>query len=252
MEPGYYNLHAHMQASLAYAVLSNPKNIVNNKVTIVEGRRISQIIPELVKADPAITTADYQAALKSSSLGLPGYAKGNPEGYLFPATYQIPPNATALSVLQQMVQTYDQEAAAINLTSSARQVNLSPDEAVIVASLLQAEGGQVSDYPKIARVIYNRLQQGMKLQLDSTVFYGLGTYGTRATDADLKSTSPYNTYVRTGLPPGPIDSPGDAALRAALHPASGAMLYFVSLPDGKSEFADTYAQFQQLEAQLNG
>src|SRR6202021_1484423 len=102
-------------------------------------------------------------------------------------------------------------------------------QVIVVASLAQAEGGKVSDFPKIARVIYNRLHAGMKLQFDSTVLYGLHAYGTRASSQQLNSNSPYNTYKYAGLPPGPIDSPGDAAIRAALHPAAGNWLYFVTV-----------------------
>ena len=98
-----------------------------------------------------------------------------------------------------------------------------------MASLVQAEGGRLSDYPKIARVIYNRLAHGMPLQLDSTVLYGLNKFGILATDKDLTSPSPYNTYKHKGLPPGPIDSPGAAAIHAVLHPVPGPWLYFVTV-----------------------
>jgi peptidoglycan lytic transglycosylase G len=255
MEPGFYRLHEHMSAAAAYAVLSNPKNIIEVKAIIPEGLRASQIIAVLSKADPALTLSSYQQALKNPKLGLPSYAGGKAEGYLFPAEYQIQPNATALSVLQQMVSRYNQEAASINLTTAvAARVGLkNPAQVIVVASLLQAEGGKDSDFPKIARVIYNRLAAGMPLQFDSTVCYGLGKFCTRATDADLASTSPYNTYKYKGLPPGPIDSPGDAAIQAALHPATGAWLYFVTVNPKThlTEFADTYPQFLQLQQELN-
>jgi uncharacterized YceG family protein len=250
--PGFFQMHKHMQASLAYATLLNPANVVQVNVTIPEGWRASQIIARLVAKDPHITAADYQQALKNPNLGLPAYAKGNAEGYLFPSTFQILPNATALSVLQQMVKLYNQEAASVNLEQQAARVHLSPAQVVVVASLLQAEGGKLSDYPKIARVIYNRLAQGMKLQFDSTVLYGLNTYGIRASDTQLQSNSPYNTYKFPGLPPGPIDSPGNAAIQAALHPATGTWLYFVTVDPntGLTKYATTYAGFQQLQQEL--
>ena len=251
--PGFFQMHKHMQASVAYSTLLNPANVVQVNVTIPEGLRASQTIARLVAKDPHITAADYQQAVKSPALGLPAYAKGNAEGYLFPSTYQILPNATALSVLQQMVKMYNQEAATVNLEQQAARVHLSPAQVVVVASLLQAEGGKLSDYPKIARVVYNRLAQGMKLQFDSTVLYGLNTYGIRASDAQLQSNSPYNTYKFAGLPPGPIDSPGNAALQAALHPAAGNWLYFVTVnpSTGLTKYASTYAGFQQLQNELN-
>ena len=101
-----------------------------------------------------------------------------------------------------------------------------------MASLVQAEGGRLSDYPKIARVIYNRLAHGMPLQLDSTVLYGLNKYGILASDKDLTSPSPYNTYKHKGLPPGPIDSPGAAAIQAVLQPGGR---HLAVLRDGEPE-----------------
>ena len=252
MEPGYYRLHEHMSAAAAYAILSNPANIVEVRAIIPEGFRASQIIARLVKADPALTLGSYQQALTSPKLGLPSYAGGKAEGYLFPSEYQIQPNATALSVLQQMVARYNQEAANANVTpAAAARVGLKNQaQVIVVASLLQAEGGRVSDFPKIAEVVYNRLAAGMPLQFDSAVLYGVGKFGTTATGY-LGSTSPYNTYKYKGLPPGPIDSPGDAAIQAALHPATGAWLYFVSdVKTGQTYFADTLPQFNQLKTRL--
>jgi UPF0755 protein len=252
LEPGFFRVHEHMQASLAYAALLNLTNLVEYKVTIPEGRRLSQIIPALAAADPHISQAQFEQALKSPDLGLPSYAGGKPEGYLFPATYQIAPNATALSVLQKMTGAFAAEAGSVNLTEAARTVHLTPAEVITVASLVQAEGGRLQDFPKIARVIYNRLAQGMKLQLDSTVFYGLGTYGIAATDQQLQSDSPYNTYKHTGLPPGPIDSPGNSAIQAALNPAPGNWLYFVTVDPktGETLFTNSVTQFEQYEQEL--
>ena len=121
-----------------------------------------------------------------------------------------------------------------------------------MASLVQAEGGRLSDYPKIARVIYNRLANGMPLQLDSTVLYGLNKFGILASDMDLTSPSPYNTYKHKGLPPGPIDSPGNAAIQAVLHPASGNWLYFVTVnpKTGETLFTSSETQFEQFRQEL--
>ena len=219
--PGFYGMHMHMQASLAYALLLNPKDLVQVTVTIPEGLRLSQTTI-LLGAKSGIPATAYAAALKNpASLGLPSYANGKAEGYLFPATYVVQPHETALGVLKGMVQRFGQEAATVNLPAAASQVHLSQSQVIIMASLVQAEGGRLSDYPKIARVIYNRLAQGIPLQLDSTVLYGLNTFGILANDQQLNSPSPYNTYRHKGLPPGPIDSPGNAAIQAVLHPATG-------------------------------
>ena len=121
-----------------------------------------------------------------------------------------------------------------------------------MASLVEAEGGRVSDYPKIARVIYNRLAQDIPLQLDSTVLYGLHTYGIIASDEQLASTSPYNTYKYKGLTPGPIDSPGAAAIQAVLNPAAGNWIYFVTVnpKTGLTLFTASQTQFEQYRAEL--
>ena len=239
LEPGFYRVHKQMKASLAFALLLNPASRIQDKITIPEGWRISQIETAL-EARSGIPMADYQQALSNpGALGLPSYANGNPEGYLYPATYLVEPNMSATTVLQGMVNRFNQEAAAINLPLAAQQAHMTQSQVIIVASLLQAEGGAIADYPKIARVIANRLAAGMPLQFDSTVLYGLGKFGTTVTYQQINSNTPYNTYKHQGLPPGPIDSPGNAAIQAALHPASGNWLYFVANKNGVTKFSNT-------------
>ncbi len=239
LEPGFYRVHKQMKASLAFALLLNPASRIQDKITIPEGWRISQIETAL-GARSGIPMADYQRALSNpGALGLPSYANGNPEGYLYPATYLVEPNMSATTVLQGMVNRFNQEAAAINLALAAQQAHSTQSQVIIVASLLQAEGGAIADYPKIARVIANRLAAGMPLQFDSTVLYGLGKFGTTVTYQQINSNTPYNTYKHQGLPPGPIDSPGNAAIQAALHPASGNWLYFVANKNGVTKFSNT-------------
>ena len=252
LEPGYYRLHKHMQASLAFALLLKPSSRVTFRAVIPEGYRLSQIIATLGKVTGNL--AGYQAAIKNTAaLKLPPYANGNAEGYLFPATYTILPGTPPQQVLQQMVQRFGQEAASSNLATVARQHQISEHDVIVVASLIQAEGGRLQDFPKIARVIYNRLYVAhMQLELDSTVMYALHTYGILANSQQLNVNSRYNTYKHYGLPPGPIDSPGDAAIQAALHPAQGPWLYFVTVnPKTRlTEFTSDPAVFAQLEAQL--
>ena len=113
------------------------------------------------------------------------------------------PHETALGVLAGMVQRFDQEAAEVNLPAAAKQVHLTEARSSPWPAWCKPRAAASSDYPKIARVIYNRLAQGIPLQLDSTVLYGLNTYGIIASDAQLNSTSPYNTYKHKGLTPGP-------------------------------------------------
>ncbi len=252
LEPGFYRLHRHMKAALAFGLLLNPGARIQLKITIPEGLRANQTAAAL-GAKSGIPVENYRAVLAHpAALGLPSYARNQPEGYLFPATYQVQPRMTAADVLRAMVRQFDAEATRIDLVSGARSVNLTPAEAIIVASLVQAEGGRVADFSKIARVIYNRLAVNMQLQLDSTVMYALHTYGILATNQQLNVNSPYNTYQHTGLPPGPIDSPGEAAIHAALNPAVGNWLYFVTVnpKTGLTEFTSSPAKFAQLRAEL--
>ena len=140
----------------------------------------------------------------------------------------------------------------MNLDTAAQHVGLKTAQVIVMASLVQDEGGRLSDYPKIARVIDNRLKQGIPLELDSTVLYGLNTFGIIANNKQLTSTSPYNTYKYKGLTPGPIDSPGDAAIKAVLNPAAGTWLYFVTVnpKTGETKFTSSPAQFQQFREEL--
>jgi UPF0755 protein len=239
LRAGFYQLHEHMQASLAYAALLNPKNVVQTTVTIPEGKRAVDVIA-IISKKTKIPLKDFQQVLAHpSQLGLPSYANGKVEGYLFPATYAIVPHETALQILQAMVERFNVEAQQINLVDAAKAAGITPTNLIIEASLAQAEGGSVSDYPKIAEVINNRLKIGMHLQFDSTVLYGLGKYAVSATIKQTKTPGPYNTYLNAGLPAGPISNPGDAAIQGILHPDQGNWLYFLTVPNGKSQFSAT-------------
>lgn len=246
--PGSYNLSYHMSTVAALARLFDPSARVVSIVLIPEGRRLDEVL-RLAAKGTGLALTDFQTAA-ATNLGLPPYANGNPEGFLFPAKYAVPPGTSARLLLSYMVARFDQAALDLNLETRAAKAGISPYEAVIVASLLEAEA-YPTDYQKVARVIYNRLNRGMRLQLDSTVNYALGTSLLNLTPAQRQVQSPYNTFVNSGLPPGPIDSPGQAALDAALSPASGPWLYFLTV-DPKNhvtKFASTLAEFQNLQAQ---
>jgi UPF0755 protein len=254
LEPGFYSLHEHMSAKLAFALLLKPSSRIHLTVLITEGERLSEIIAALGKATGDLK--GYQEAIKNvSALGLPSYAKGNPEGYLFPATYTIQPDTQPIQVLRAMVLRFNQEAQSVNLSAVAAKDHISEGDAIIVASLIQAEGRRPQDLPKIARVIYNRLNQHMELQLDTTVLYARHSRAADVTVAQTKNTkSPYNTYLHAGLPPGPIDSPGDVAIKAALHPSptTDLWVYFLTVnpKSGLTKFTDSFTQFQQFQAEL--
>lgn len=242
IQVGFYRLQHHVPAASALKVLVDPSNMIQDTVTIPEGYTVDQIVARLAH-DTDLTRKQLEKALHGS-IGLPSYAHGNPEGYLFPATYDIPPNATASSVLTQMVDRFKQEAATLHLEQQASRLGRSPHDVMVVASLVQSEAKLKQDFSKVSAVIYNRLDKHMKLQLDSTVHYATGSDGRVGTsDAERASRSPYNTYVHLGLPPTPISAPGADAIKAALDPANGGWLYFVTVnPDtGLTKFATTYA-----------
>jgi peptidoglycan lytic transglycosylase G len=250
LEPGTYRVHKHMQASLALALLLKPSSRVQTKVTIPEGFRLSEIIARLGQATGNLK--GYQQAIAHpADLGLPAFAHGKPEGYLFPATYDIQPGSSPTAVLKSMVQQFDQQAASIGLPAAAAKAQESEAAVITVASIIEAEGKIPSEYPDIAEVVYNRLNAvpPVKLQLDTTVLYAMSLKHSKAAFSTT-FPSPYNTYLHAGLPPGPIDSPGKTAIEAALHPAHGNLLYFLTINSttGKTLFFSTAAAFDAAVA----
>jgi UPF0755 protein len=253
IQVGFYQLKKEMSAADAYKVLKNPDNLIRTTVTIPEGLRAVDIVGILADKTK-YSVAQFDAALKNTdALGLPAYAKGNPEGYLFPSTYPFGPTEKPIDMLKDMVDRWKQAATDDDLVAGAATAGKTPAEIMTIASLIQAEG-RGSDMPKISRVIYNRLDgPGSKegtnglLQIDATVNYALHRTGVVAvtTDETTNTDSPYNTYKYPGLPPGPINSPGDEAIKAALDPVAGPWYYYltVNLRTGETKFGVTYQDF---------
>ena len=249
LEPGFYQVHLHMKASLALALLLKPSSRVQTKVTIPEGFRVSQIIALLGKQTGDLK--GYQQAIAHpAALGLPAFAGGKPEGYLFPATYTIPPHTTPAAVLSMMVTKFKQNAQGIGLPAKAAAAQETQAAVITVASIIEAEGKRPQDFPKIAEVIYNRLNANpqIKLELDTTVLYAMSL--ARKSGFNLNFASPYNTYLHAGLPPGPIDNPGNLAIQAALHPAHGNFLFFLTTNSktGATLFFSTATAFNNAVA----
>jgi UPF0755 protein len=248
IQAGYYKVKKQMSAEAAMKALSNKANIVGapgeTRVTIPEGSRVKSIT-KIIAAKTKITAADVTKALRDPrAIGLPAAAKGNAEGYLFPATYSVGTKTTATQLLKQMVAKTLSVTDELQIDTRARALGLTTEQVLTVASILEYEAKKDSDYPKVARVLYNRLKAGMLLQLDSTVSYASGREGdVFTTEAERNSDSPYNTYKAAGLPPGPIGSPGEKTIKAALNPASGDWLYFVAvnLETGETVFSTTKA-----------
>lgn len=171
------------------------------------------------------------------------------EGLLGTGSYQLVPGETDTQILTAMIDRFDTQANAMDLTTQAAAVGLTPYQAITVASIVEKEGVIQKNLGPVARVILNRLADNMPLQMDSTVLYAEGRDGGKVTSKDLNLASPYNTYLNKGLTPTPVCFPSPAALHAALNPPAGSWLYFVVVePDGTEAFADTYAQQQANEA----
>lgn len=248
IQPGFYGLAQRMSAEAALTALSDKANRVENTVTIPEGARLDQVI-SLVSDSSDISADDLTAALKEpSGLGLPPEADNNAEGYLYPATYTVAPGTTATQLLTEMVSKTKEIESELNMAQRAAELGYTTEQILTVASILEYEAKQDQDYPKVARVLYNRLAIDMPLQLDSTVSYVSGRKGDVWTTEDERNAeSAYNTYQNAGLPPGPIGSPGRKTIEAALNPVAGSWLYFVAvdLATGETKFADTYAEHER-------
>ncbi|MFD9881117.1 endolytic transglycosylase MltG [Streptomyces alboflavus] len=219
-------------------------------LTIPEGWRSVQVYEAVDKAldVPAGTT---KQAVSKTDLKLPGDAGGNPEGYLFPATYPLSSQSTPASVLSYMVNTANKKFSGGHVTAGADRNAVNVYQTVTIASMVEAEADNPADMGKVARVIYNRLDRGMPLQMDSTINYALNRSTLKTTSRDTKIGSPYNTYARMGLPPTPIANPGEAAMRAATSPTQGDWLYFVTVKPGDTRFTANYEEQQRNVAEFN-
>lgn len=245
-----YTLKKEMSAQAALDLLLNPaKSVLVTRISIPPGRTKAEVVALLQKSKTAKLPAGAAAAAmaKGQNLKLPSYANNNAEGFLYPGTYDIPKNANATTILRLLTAQYAKTSAELQLPQVAQRKKLDPYQAVIVASIIGAETNRPQDYAKVARVIYNRLQIGKKLQMDSTVHYVTGRDGkVFTTDEQRQKDSAYNTYMYSGLPPTPINSPSKETLRAALNPAQGSWLYFtlVNLDTGETLFASTGDEHQ--------
>lgn len=255
IQAGAFVMKSQMSGVAALDAMLSPSRIPG-AVVIPEGLSAAGVA-EIASEATGIPIADYDAIfLDPSDVGLPDWANNHIEGYLFPATYDFAPGLPATDQITAMVAKFKEVAADIKLEARAQARGQTPLEVVTIASILEEEG-KVEDFRKIARVIENRLAcsiavcksefiQG-KLQMDSTINYAQGTSDINLSAKELSAEGPYNTYKNAGLPPTPISNPGERALEAALNPASGNWLYFVS--DGSfTSFSKTFDEQQAAEA----
>lgn len=267
IQPGHYKLRKKMAAREALELLLDRGSRLVTKTTIPEGLSMRQTFTRLSK-DLNIPVAEFekaaqQAAANPTSFGIPPewlvrsddkQPAISVEGFLFPSTYEFDPGFTAQTVLKRMINEFMQAADQTGLRDGAQDLQISPFEALIVASLIVDEAGIDEDLPKVSRVVYNRLYKQkppMALQFDSTTNYWFDKQGKPRKDRltgteNNDKSNPYSTYAHKGLPPGPISSPSMEALAASVKPADGPWLYFVLIDkQGRSAFTDSYTQHQR-------
>jgi UPF0755 protein len=207
-------------------------------LTLVEGWSFAEVRAAIAE-HPQIesTLADADAGAVMAALG---HADQHPEGRFFPDTYHFPAGTTDVEFLARAHDTMARVLAAQWADRAEGLPYARPDEALVMASIVEKETGVPQERPAIAGVLVRRLLRDMRLQTDPTVIYGLGeAFDGNLTRAHLRTDNPYNTYTRAGLPPTPICMPGRAAIHAALHPADGDALYFVARGDGSHHFSAT-------------
>jgi UPF0755 protein len=216
-------------------------------LTIVEGWTVHDL-REALRADGEVAqvAGDVADSDLMHAIGAPG---PQPEGWFFPDTYFFAAGTTDVAILARAYHTMQQRLDAAWAARAAGLPLGSPYEALILASIVEKETGRGADRPLIASVLINRLRQGMRLQADPTVIYGLGAhFDGSLTKRDLDTETPHNTYTRDGLPPTPIALPGQASLDAVLHPPATPYLYYVSRGDGSSEFSANLADHNRAVA----
>jgi len=247
--PGAYQLAERMSSQAALDALTDPANKLENTFVIPEGTALPDVLVAITEGT-GIPIEELQAAAAEppANYGLPAEAT-TLEGFLFPATYTLDPGIDAHGVLQTLVDRQFEALDAAGVPADQRW------KTIVLASIVQREAGSnTEDFPKVARVFQNRLDQGMNLESDATVAYGTGnTHTVWTTDAERADASNlYNTYANPGLPVGPIGNPGDVAINAAFHPADGTWLFFVpvNLATGETVFSTTVEEHEAAVAQL--
>lgn len=256
-QAGEYTLANNMSAEEAIAGLrGGPRQIEFGEFTVIEGRWLTEIIPKIARDVPSVTEQELWDVLEGGELQtryrpdaldvsavdaefVPDVAL-EWEGLLFPATYFIEDDITAVELLGKMNDEFARVTGAEGYGGAERTHNLSAYEVIIIASLVEAEAKTEGDRPKIARVIHNRLQQDIPIGIDATYIYAAHDRELQLFESVLEAPGPYNNRNQLGLPPTPISTPGQASLRAAMSPAEGTWLYYVRIDDeGNHAFAET-------------
>ena len=235
IKAGSYELEAGITPQRLLAKLARGEESLR-AVTLVEGWNFRQFRLALQKED--VLKPDTRGLTDEAVMALLGRPGQHPEGRFFPDTYMYARGSSDVAVLRRAMRAMDQRLAAAWAQRSPAAAVKTPDEALILASIVEKETGKAADRALVAAVFNNRLRAGMPLQTDPTVIYGLGpAFDGNLRKKDLQSDTPWNTYVHPGLPPTPIAMPGKASLLAAVRPAASQALYFVARGDGSSQFS---------------
>jgi UPF0755 protein len=251
LKAGVYDLVTGMPASDVIDQLQSGPKVKYATVTIPEGYVIEQIA-ERVEEQTGIPAEEFTALANGGTAEFPDRAyleyayEGSLEGYLFPKTYRVKEGSTARDVIEMMLDQFEEEIERVDL-AQAQQQGMTLHEVVTLASMIEREAAVPEERTLISSVIYNRLAEGMRLEIDATIEYVLPGNRFRLKNSDLEVDSPYNTYRNAGLPPGPISNPGLASLQAAAQPAQSEYLFYVLTgKDGSHTFATNVDEF--LEA----
>lgn len=251
--PGRYVLAHDMSYGEAIDALSSAPAATTTTVTVPEGYsrpQAAHAAREVGLKGSYMKASVHSKYLNPTSYG--GSSAKNLEGFLFPDTFELKAGAPAADLVQLQLEDFKRRIKGVNM-SYARSKNLTTYDVVTIASMVEREAEVESERPLIAAVIYNRLHDGMPLGIDATTRFATGNYAKPLTESELAINSPYNTRSHTGLPPGPIDSPGLASVEAAAHPAHVPYLYYVVKPGtcGHHSFSTTAAEFEADVARYN-
>jgi UPF0755 protein len=252
LHPGQFLVDSGMGASAIIAKFAGAADIPTTSLTLVPGWTADQMATQVAKTISGIAKAQYVQEVNSGQFS-ESFLTMKPssaslEGFLFADTYTTPLNWTAHQIVDRQLQTFAAKAQSHLQTKTA----LTPYGVLVLASMVEREAKFQEDRALVAGVLMNRLSIGMALETDSTVLYGLGITGQSPTPDQLKIDTQYNSYLHTGLPPTPIDSPSVASIDAAASPATTGYMYFVSDDCGHMHFSTTFAQHTQAIAQYIG
>ncbi len=251
----YFGLHARQEKAASriqagdylFDKPANPREVLNrlvegdiilNRLTLPEGLTVRETARKMAEAKLCKEEEITGPAFNPEFVHSLGVEAESLEGYLFPETYSFPKKTSAEQFLKMMVDMFKAKLTP-DILKGAKERSLDRHQLVTLASIIQKESGNRDEMPLIAAVFHNRLQRGIALQADPTVIYGIKDFDGNLTRKHLQTPTPYNTYVKRGLPPGPIANPGLEALRAAAFPAEVKYLYFVSRGDGTHVFSHT-------------